>query len=92
MASNKCTEKMGTNVPQEFADEFNRRAHQAGCTPSELLRDLICLNLHGITWGEHINQDRRAALRVELIHVVKDRRSSPNLEESNENPLGGSKG
>ena len=63
--SDKCTEKLSANVPEELATAWRQRARQAGCTPSELLRDLICMNLLGKTWGEHVNQDRRAALGLQ---------------------------
>ena len=60
--SDKCTEKLSANVPEELATAWRMRARQAGCTPSELLRDLICMNLLGKTWGEHVTKDRRDAL------------------------------
>ena len=60
--SDKCTERLSANVPEELATAWRIRARHAGCTPSELLRDLICMNLLGMTWGEHVTKDRREAL------------------------------
>ena len=65
MTSNKCTEKLSCHVPEWLALEFQERAHQAHCTPSELLRDLLCINVLAKTWGEHVDVDRRQALRLE---------------------------
>ena len=68
--SDKCTEKLSANVPEELATAWRMRARQAGCTPSELLCDLICMNLLGKTWGEHVTQDRRAALESPALEQV----------------------
>ena len=63
--SDKCTEKLSAMVPDELATQWRQRARQAGCTPSELLRDLICMALHGETFGELVTKDRRAALGLQ---------------------------
>ncbi|MEI6599852.1 MAG: hypothetical protein WCN21_05230 [Comamonadaceae bacterium] len=60
--SDKCTEKLCANIPDELAMKWRQRARLAGCTPSELLRDAICMIELGMTWGEHVTKDRREAL------------------------------
>lgn len=63
--ADKCTSKLTTNVSEEHEILFRQRARQAGCTPAELLRDLVCVALTGETWGEHVIKDRRAALGIQ---------------------------
>lgn len=50
--SDKCTDEIKTKVPSDMADRWRARARRAGCSPSELLRDLICMTEHGMTFGE----------------------------------------
>ena len=63
--SNKCTEKLSTLVPDYIEDAWKHKARQAGCCPSELLRDLVCVNVLGMTWGEHVKKDRLDALGLQ---------------------------
>lgn len=65
--SDKCTDVLTTKVPADLADAFRRRSRAAGCTPGELLRDLICHLEHGLTWGELETNDRRRALGLQSI-------------------------
>jgi hypothetical protein len=60
--SDKCTEEIKTKVPDDLATRWRARARLAGCSPSELLRDLICLQEHGMTFGELETKYRREAL------------------------------
>jgi len=65
--SDKCTEPLSTKVPEELASAFRRRARAAGCTPADLLRDLICHLEHGLTFGELELNDRRRALNLQAL-------------------------
>lgn len=60
--ADKCTEEIKTKVPEELASLWRARARKAGCSPSELLRDLICMTEHGMTFGELETKYRREAL------------------------------
>lgn len=62
MVSMKLTQELSTHVDDSMAEQFRRRAADAGCTVSDLLRDLITLQLLGVTYGEHVAQIRRSAL------------------------------
>lgn len=61
--SNKLTDKVTTHLPEYLADQLRQLATQASCSEAELLRDMICLNLCGMTWGEHVANSRRQILR-----------------------------
>lgn len=62
MVSFKCTEVLKTTVPFELKDELTLKAHLAGCDNAEYLRDLICMDVYGVTWGEHVANHRRSVL------------------------------
>ena len=61
----KCTDELKTKVPSDLADLWRARARRAGCSPSELLRDLVCITEHGMTFGELETNDRRSALGIQ---------------------------
>lgn len=54
-----------THIPEETDTYFKELARRAGCTPSELLRDLICLVVHDQTFGEITAAQRRAAFSID---------------------------
>lgn len=56
----KCTATLKTHIPDEIDDEFRRIAAEQGCTPSELLRDMVCLITRKKTYGELSAQGRRS--------------------------------
>ena len=58
----KLITELSTHVDEEAAALFRRRAGHADCTVSDLLRDLVYLQLYGVTYGEHVATLRRAAL------------------------------
>jgi hypothetical protein len=60
--SYKCTEVAKTTVPFEAKDALAAKAHLAGCDAAEYLRDLIYMDLHGCTFGEHVANHRRAVI------------------------------
>ena len=66
----KCTEPLGTKLPIDLANLFRRRARADGCTPSDLLRDLICHLEHGLTFHEMEGNSRREALGLQQLHEV----------------------
>lgn len=65
--TDKCITVLTTKVPEDMADAWKRRARVAGCTPAELLRDLVCVTLHGLTFGELETNDRRRALGLQEL-------------------------
>jgi hypothetical protein len=61
----KLTESIRVHLDDATAEAFRQRARRAGCQPGELLRDIICLQEWGRTWGEHVAHHRRATLAKE---------------------------
>jgi hypothetical protein len=61
----KLTEEYKVRLDEGTSLRFMRRAAQAGCAPGELIRDLICELEYGVTWGEHVAESRRSAMRRE---------------------------
>ena len=62
MTSFKCTEVAKTTIPFVLKEQLTQKAHLAGCDNAEYLRDLICMDVHGVTWGEHVANHRRSVL------------------------------
>lgn len=58
------TENFETHLDEDLAAEFRRRCHESGCKPAEVLRDLVCLALKGMTYGEHVAHVRRLAFSM----------------------------
>ena len=58
----KLTESIRVHLDDATAEAFRQRARRAGCQPGELLRDIICLQEWGRTWGEHVAHHRRRTL------------------------------
>lgn len=78
----KLTEEMKVRLDEATAEAFRRRAHRAGCSTGELLRDLVVQLEWGVTWGEHVANHRRAALSREgptpaRLHVFSGPGNSP---------------
>lgn len=61
----KNTEECKTTVTEAFHDLLIERAHAAGCTPSDLIRDALFVVFTGETYSDHVAKDRRAALKSE---------------------------
>jgi hypothetical protein len=61
----KLTDSIRVHLDEATAEAFRQRARRAGCAPGELLRDIICLQEWGRTWGEHVAHHRRATLSGE---------------------------
>lgn len=61
----KSTEVAKTTVTYELKAAMTAKAHLAGCDNSEYLRDLICMNVHGVTWGEYVAKHRRYVLGMQ---------------------------
>lgn len=64
----KLTESIRVHLDEATAEAFRQRARRAGCAPGELLRDIICLQEWGRTWGEHVAHHRRATLAGEGLN------------------------
>ena len=65
VTSFKCTEVAKTTVPFDLKEGYERLAHEAGCTLSDLLRDQMCVAVHGVTFGEYVLNHRRKVLRLQ---------------------------
>lgn len=61
-ALGKCTAVLKTNVPEATSEQFALLASEAGCSTAELLRDLVCLTVHRMTFGELSSELRRSVL------------------------------
>lgn len=58
----KRTEEIKTLTTPQMHDLLVEKARAARCTPSELLHDVVFLVLTGMTFTDHVANDRRAAL------------------------------
>ena len=65
MISFKCTEVAKTSIPFDLKEAYARLAHEAGCDLAELLRDQMCVAVHGMTFGEYVQNHRRAVLGMQ---------------------------
>lgn len=75
----KCDTELGTHVPEDMKLEWAQRAAKAGCSSSELLRDLVCFHLKGVTFTEYVTKYRRAALGLpEAQQTTFSATSGPN--------------
>lgn len=63
--SYKKTEVVKTTVCEEAFDALNGKARYAACDRSEYVRDLIYMDLYGMTYGEHVANHRRSVLGVQ---------------------------
>ena len=61
----KLTEEAKFTLPAQMHDLIADRARIARCNPSDLYRDAIYLAVTGMTYSDHVANDRRAALSVE---------------------------
>jgi hypothetical protein len=61
-ALGKCSATLKTHVPDDIDFEFRQAAQMLGCSPSELLRDVVCLAVRGATFGELTAAERRKTL------------------------------
>jgi len=61
----KSTEVAKTTVTYELKEAMTAKAHLAGCDNSEYLRDLICMDVHGVTWGEYVAKHRRSVMAMQ---------------------------
>jgi hypothetical protein len=67
----KCTEVAKTVVPYELKEAYAKLAHEAGCDVSTLLRDQMCVAVHGVTFGEFVLNHRRHILRLQDPHQAQ---------------------
>lgn len=61
----KRTEEAKTLVTSQMHDLLAEKARAAHCTPSDLLHDVLYLALTGMTYADHVANDRRAVLLME---------------------------
>ncbi len=61
----KRTEEAKTLVTPQMHDLLAEKARAARCTPSDLLHDVLYLVMTGMTYAEHVANDRRAVLLME---------------------------
>lgn len=72
----KCDTELGTHVPEDMKLKWAQLASKAGCSSSELLRDLICFRLEGVTFTEYVTKYRRAALGLPEASQAKSSSTS----------------
>ena len=60
--SHKLTCTVKTHLTDYLEDGLNSKAHAAGCGASEYLRDLVCMDIEGVTFGEHVANSRRSVM------------------------------
>lgn len=61
----KRTEEAKTLVTPQMHDLLAEKARAARCTPSDLLHDALYLVMTGMTYADHVANDRRAVLGLE---------------------------
>ena len=61
----KRTQEAKTMVTERMHDLIAEKARAAGCTPSDLVHDILYLVLTGKTFADHVADDRRAVLLME---------------------------
>ena len=61
----KRTEEAKTLVTPQMHDLLAEKARTARCTPSDLLHDALYLVMTGMTYADHVANDRRAVLLVQ---------------------------
>ena len=69
----KLTEECSTHVPDLTAVGLKRRAAMLAMRPSEYLRDLVCIDVHGATYEDLMRQHRinaRAALAASAHQAI----------------------
>ena len=60
-----------TTTPDYAKEALALKAHQAGCTPADYLRDLVFMDLYGETFGEHVANSRRSVLGFKASDAVQ---------------------
>lgn len=61
----KLVNEVKTHLPDLTELQFRRRAHDMGMNPWELLRDLVCENIHGATYLDLVLEHRRGARKAQ---------------------------
>ena len=61
----KLTEEAKFTLTPQMHDLAIERARGARCNPSDLYRDAFYLAITGLTYPDHVANDRRAALSME---------------------------
>ena len=61
----KRTEEAKTLVTPQMHDLLAEKARTARCTPSDLLHDALYLVMTGMTYADHVANDRRSVLMLE---------------------------
>lgn len=74
--SHKLTDVVKTTTPDYAKDDLAAKAHRAGCNPADYLRDLVYMDLYGVTFGEHVANSRRSVMgfqgrAVEQLRAAK---------------------
>ncbi|APW38474.1 hypothetical protein RD110_15745 [Rhodoferax koreense] len=72
----KLTQPLKTHVDENTETEFMRRATAIDQVPGERLRDLVYLDVHGMTYLEMVAKHRRDLLDQQGTHSGRDRTKS----------------
>ena len=65
-ASHKKTEVIKTTGPDYLKDGLEAKARKAGCDAAEYLRDLVAMDVLGVTFGEHVANSRRSVMGFQV--------------------------
>lgn len=72
----KRTNEIKTTITPQMHDLLIERALEVGCSPSELVLDAIYLCMTGMTFQEHVANDRRKAFAAEVRQLGADTHST----------------
>lgn len=61
-----------TQVPDYADDALRAKAHSIGCQTAEYLRDIVFMDLYGMTFGEHVADSRKSVMGVQYQHKTSD--------------------
>lgn len=71
--SHKLTAVAKTHITDDAELILSAKAHSAGCVAAEYLRDLIYMDLYGMTFGEHVANSRRSVMGFKAPATAQSR-------------------
>lgn len=71
----KLTEEAKTTLTESMHEHLAQLAREARCSPSDLLRDAVFLVFSGVTYSDHVANDRRSVMKLEGRKLA-DRRAT----------------
>ena len=71
----KLSEEAKTTLTEAMHERLAVLAREARCNPSDLLRDAVYLVFSGVTYSDHVANDRRGVMKLEG-RQLSDRRAT----------------